>query len=217
MRPVGLLLLGTCALGGCATAHSITPSQPVVAAPQPVETGWRGMIDPEDVATLDALPATWLAGRAKVSPREKAALAAERGLLDATSALDHPALPPGSYNCRVIRMGNAAGPRGYRMFPPQFCFVRGETDGKLSFNKQTGSDLPNGWLYPDGDRRYVFLGAQQTPQGEAIAYGSDRSRDVVGVVERVGPFQWRLVVPRRDPAGLWVYELTPVPNAQQPG
>ena len=105
-----------------------------------------------------------------------------------------------------------------RAFPEQFCFVGGEADGRLSFNKQTGSDLPNGWLYPDEKDRYIFLGAQQRKPGDnSIPYGAERSRDLAGVIERVGPFRWRLVMPRTTPRALWVYELTPVPAAQQPG
>ena len=111
-----------------------------------------------------------------------------------------------------IERGRARG------FPSQFCFVGGEADGRLSFNKQTGSDLPNGWLYADDSDRYIFLGAQQHKPGEnSLAYGTDRARDIAGVVERVGPFKWRLVVPKTNAKSLWVYELTPVPTAQQPG
>src|SRR3546814_14937312 len=67
----------------------------------------------------------------------------------------------------------------------------------LSFTKQSGSDLPAGYLYADGERRYVFLGARQDAPGDvSLGYGVDPERDVAGVVERVGPFRWRLVAPR---------------------
>jgi hypothetical protein len=132
-------------------------------------------------------------------------------LLQPGAALDHPALSPGSYMCRAVRVERAR----LRSFPSQFCFVRGEAGGRLSFNKQTGTDLPNGWLYADGDTRSVFLGAQQRRAGEnSLGYGTDRAADRVGVIERIGPFRWRLVMPR--PNELWIYELTPVPAEQQP-
>jgi len=38
----------------------------------------------------------------------------------------------------------------------------------------------------------------------------------VGVIERIGPFRWRLVLPwRGERPGLDIYELTPVPLEQQ--
>ena len=219
MRPAGLLIPLACAISACAMQPAARPRATAVMAELPAaEAAWRDALKPEDSATIDALPGAWLAARAKVVRANRTAMNRENGLVEPAAALDHPALPPGSYNCRVIRVGGTAGRGGYRVFPEQFCFVRGEPDGKLSFNKQTGSDLPNGWLYPDGDKRYVFLGAQQLKPGQtSLAYGTDRSRDIVGVVERVGPFQWRLVIPRKAPDGLWIYELTPVPNDRQPG
>jgi hypothetical protein len=104
-----------------------------------------------------------------------------------------------------------------RVMPPFFCYIRGESDNLLTFAKQTGTDLPGGWLYPDDDKRYVFLGARQRRSGDtSLAYGADRVRDVIGVAERIGSFRWRLEIrgPARD--GLDVYELTPVPTENQP-
>jgi hypothetical protein len=176
--------------------------------PAPAGEAWRDAAEPADVAAIDALPTLW--GEALRGVK----VGAEAELLDPVGALEHPALPPGSYHCRVVRVerGRTQG------FPSQFCFVRGESDGRLSFNKQTGSDLPNGWLFADAGPRYVFLGAQQRRPGEnSLAYGAERARDIAGVVERVGAFKWRLVVPRTSPRGVWVYELTPVATAQQPG
>jgi hypothetical protein len=39
---------------------------------------------------------------------------------------------------------------------------------------------------------------------------------MVGVVERVGGFRWRLAVAGADARQLDIYELTPVPADQQP-
>ena len=115
----------------------------------------------------------------------------------------------------MVRLGAAAGPRGIRVMPPFFCYIRGESDNLLSFAKQTGTELPGGWLYPDDEKRYVFLGARQRRPGDtSLAYGAERVRDVVGVAERIGSFRWRLEIrgPSRD--GLDVYELTPVPGRE---
>lgn len=205
-----LLLAALCGVvSACTPAPRVRPSAVVEVTPA---TGWRAIASAEDAATIDALPAAW--GRLRTLPaRTQRLVTAEGALLDPAVAQDFPALPPGSYVCRAVRI---EGERLLR-FPDQFCFVRGEGGGRMSFNKQTGTDLPNGWLIADGDKRYVFLGAQQrAPGANDRGYGDDRAADRVGVVERIGAFRWRLVMPREAGRELWVYELTPVPPERQP-
>ncbi len=136
---------------------------------------------------------------------------AEGPLLGPDAALELPAPPPGPYRCRLVRLG---GRKGFPTFAPDFCYVEGDT-AKLSFTKQTGSTLPGGWLHPDTATRLVFLGALP-PAGEKDVplYGQHPQQDVAGVVERVSPFRWRLVLARTGGgAVLDVYELVPVPPA----
>jgi len=53
----------------------------------------------------------------------------------------------------------------------------------------------------------VALGAERMPP----AYGETRERDMVGVLERVGPFRYRLATPvARGTAILDVMEMIPV-------
>lgn len=211
MRAVPLLAAAALSLAACA---STKPAIQFASVEQVVEPGWRSTMSAEDVARLEALPRTWEAVRGQAELRSKRLWAAHADLVAADAALDHPALPPGSYNCRLISLGQkTARGAAVRAFNPFFCYVRGEGEAGLSFTKQTGTDLPGGWLHADGDRRYVFLGAKQRKPGDnSLGYGSDAERDLAGVVERVGPFRWRLVVPwRNGKPGLDVYELTPVP------
>jgi hypothetical protein len=57
----------------------------------------------------------------------------------------------------------------------------------------------------------IALGDEQQP----VAYGDDPKRDMAGVLERIAPFKWRLVIPwPQSTSKLDVFELTPV--AQQP-
>lgn len=209
-----LLLAAASLLAACSTT-----SKPVVASVDAVpETGWRASISAEDAARLEALPVTWQTARAAAARRSKALLAEEETLLAADAALDHPALPPGSYNCRLVSLGQkTARGSAIRAFKPFFCYVRGEGADALSFTKQTGTDLPGGWLHADGDRRYVFMGARQRKPGDnSLGYGAQQDRDLIGVVERVAPFRWRLAVPWRGArTGIDVYELTPVPTELQ--
>src|SRR3546814_18854841 len=90
----------------------------------------------------------------------------------------------GSYWCRVVRLGKIAGRNLIESFAPKFCYIRDEEKG-LSFTKQSGSDLPAGYLYADGERRYVFLGARQDAPGDvSLGYGVDPDRDVAGAIGR---------------------------------
>jgi hypothetical protein len=215
MRAALLLAAAALSLAACATTK---PDLAVVSVEQVAEPGWRGTISTEDTARLEALPATWAKVRGLAERRSKTLWAGQAELLVADGALDHPALPPGSYNCRLVSLGQKTARGGVvRVFNPFFCYVRGEGADALSFTKQTGTDLPGGWLHADGDRRYVFLGAKQRKPGDnSLGYGTEGDRDLAGVVERIAPFRWRLVVPwRGDKPGLDVYELTPVPAELQ--
>ncbi|MHA6724086.1 DUF4893 domain-containing protein [Sphingomonas sp. RS2018] len=202
-------------LAACAGRTGPVPGASVTLAPgEP----WREAARAEDAARIDALATSWTAAMARMPARGAKAVAAAGPLLVAGAALDHPELPPGSYDCRVHRLGAAAGAARLRSFPAGFCYVRGEGADGLSLTKQTGSDLPAGRLFPAGPTRYVFLGARsRRPGGAAPAYGTQPDRDVAGVVERVAPFRWRMVVPATDGRSIDVYELTPVPTDRQPG
>jgi hypothetical protein len=210
-RIIGSVLAMLPVLTGCAGRDR--PATTAAAAPVAVvaPTGWRAMIRPEDMARIETLPARWATARTAVGRRGAVALREEGDLLRADAGLAHPALPPGSYRCRSVTLAPGAVQRG----KPFFCFVGGETGERVSFTKQTGTALPGGWLYPDAER-YVFLGARQRRAGDvSLGYGVDRTRDLIGVVERIGAFRWRLVL---TGATLEVYELMPVaPDKQGAG
>jgi hypothetical protein len=208
-RIIGSVLAMLPVLAGCAGRDrpvAMVASVAPVALKAP--SGWRAMIRPEDLGRIETLPATWAAARAGIGRRGATALREEGDLLRADAGLAHPALPPGSYQCRSVMLARGVLQRG----KPFFCYVGGEPGERVSFTKQTGTALPGGWLYPD-DGRYVFLGARQRRAGDvSLGYGIDRSRDLIGVAERIGAFRWRLVLPG---ATLEVYELTPVAPDQQ--
>lgn len=216
MRHVLCAFLLLCPLTACV----MQPAKPKTVASVVIEPGeiWRETASADDADRIDALPATWNRVMLRVPARGKKLAAAEGPLLLADAALDHPELPPGSYSCRVVRLGDGAGPLRVRGFKANFCYVGAAEDRVLTLSKQTGSDVPAGRLHPFGDKRYVFLGANQRKAGDtSLAYATDRTRDVAGVIERVAPFRWRMVVPSRDARTLDVYELTPVPVERQPG
>jgi hypothetical protein len=198
------------ALSGCAaTQHRPRPTGIVEQS----ASTWRQKIDIADAVTIDAMATRWSAARNSAGARATRAIAAEGALL-VGPALDHPAPSPGPYHCRLVRIGSAAGRAGLRSFPGATCFVGGDAGNQLSFSKP-GSDAPSGWLYPDDvATRYVFLGARQhRGAGGGLAYGTDRTRNLVGVMERIGTFRWRLVIAGTAPDTLDVYDLTPIAAA----
>jgi hypothetical protein len=199
-------------LGACAAK---TPPQVVLVSAVTIEEtpAWRASITPEDEVRLEGLRAHWNGLHARLSPRVRTA---QGKLVDPDAGLDLPSLTPGSYRCRVVRLRTP--PRGSvtaRSSTSDYCFISATADG-IAFVKQTGSDAAAGYFYPDG-KRYVFLGARQRRAGDnSLGYGNEPARDMVGVVERVGGFRWRLAVPGANDRQLDIYELTPVPADQQP-
>lgn len=198
------------ALAGCASAPVTPPPAPVSSAvtvgSEP--TAWDVVVTPADKQRIAGLPAIWAKARGAVPRRLAAKLKAEGALVDPAAALEAPTLPPGPYHCRLVRFGGRAG---FASYAPDFCYVEVEKDS-LAFTKQTGTNLPVGWLYPDTNRRQVFIGSFKRPgESAAPAYGDSPAQDVAGVVERVAPFRWRLVLTQAGKgAMLDIYELVPV-------
>lgn len=201
---LSFLLLGSL-LAGCATPpRRLVPSVQIEAPHGPE---WQSIATPADQALIAALDANWTTARAALKGRAARRMASEGALLDPRAALVLPAMSPGPYRCRLVRIG---GRRGYATYAPDFCYVDGNGKG-VSLTKQTGDNLPGGWLHADSDRRLVFLGSlRDRGENAAPPYGGTPARDIAGVVERVGPFRWRLVLTKaRKGALLDVYELVP--------
>jgi hypothetical protein len=118
----------------------------------------------------------------------------------------------------MISIGKiGAKPPAMQKFKPFFCYVLTDDSGVLTIVKQTGSQRPAGRLWDDDDpNRLIFIGSLALgDEKEPLAYGEDPERDMAGVFDRIGPFQWRLVIPwPRSGAKLEIFELTPV--ADQP-
>ncbi|HEX6741388.1 MAG TPA: DUF4893 domain-containing protein, partial [Sphingomicrobium sp.] len=159
----------------------------------------------------------WQEALAEARRSNAADIRREGKLLLPRAALPRPAPTPGSYFCRLIKLGKAtAKSKSFESFKPFFCYVEVEDD-LLTIVKQTGSQRPAGRLWEDDDsRRLIFLGSLALGnEDQPLAYGDDPKRDMAGVLERIGPFRWRLVIPwPQSTSKLDVFELTPV--AQQP-
>jgi hypothetical protein len=206
-------------LAGCETKPRGDRPRPVVSvAPPSKEETWMRIASSGDARRLANITGAWAAGLADARKAGFVTAVRDEGaLLRTDAALPRPAPTPGSYNCRLIRLGSTGkGKPALEKFKPFFCYVEVEDD-LLTIVKQTGSTRPAGRLWEDDDsKRLVFLGSLALgDEQQPLAYGEDAKRDMAGLFERIEPFRWRLVIPwPQDGAKLNVFELTPV--AAQP-
>jgi len=210
-----MLVIG---LGSCARTpppKAVGPSVEVVPAVEPegLPNDWKQVATITDLDRIARIGAAWSNGLAEARVRRHGSeIEKEGSLLDPAGALPRPPVPPGTYRCRVIKLGFGANGRGraYQSFKPFTCFVSVE-DRLLVFIKATGTELPAGRLWEDGETRLVFLGATAARPGiPAPAYSTQPARDRSGVIERVGDFRWRLVSPwQSKDARIEVMELVP--------
>lgn len=214
-------LLGLALLAGCATKPTLPPgvTPSVEVGPPPKSDEWKSVATAADQDRLARLGLAWqeaLADARKSNPTE---VSREAKLLLPRSGLPRPAPTPGSYNCRLITLGKATPKaKAFESFKPFFCYVEIE-GGQLTIVKQTGSQRPAGRLWEDDDpNRMIFLGSLTLGDEEQpLAYGDDSKRNMAGVLERIAPFRWRLVIPwPQSDSKLQVFELTPVDFTQQP-
>ena len=212
-----MILIGALTVAGCETRPKPAP-QIVSAPPQTKADVWQGFANPADLNRIRRVATGWSSGLAEARAAGfREAIRSEGKLLDPDAALSRPAPTPGSYSCRLVKLGrtNGKGP-AFERFKPFFCYVQVE-DELFTIVKQTGSQRPAGRLWEDDmPNRLIFLGSLALGnEDEARAYGDDPRRDMAGIFERIAPFVWRLVIPYpRDGSQLQVFELKPV--AEQP-
>ncbi|HET7707959.1 MAG TPA: DUF4893 domain-containing protein [Sphingomicrobium sp.] len=216
---MGMTLLLALAASGCDAVNKKQVDRPravISVLPQTKSDLWLQIATPADQDRIARLGLAWQSAIADARRAGAASdLRTEGKLLEPLAALPRPAPTPGSYNCRLVKVGRV-GARGpaFERFKPFFCYVEVEGD-LLTIVKQTGSQRPAGRLWED-DRpdRLIFLGSLALGDEQApMAYGDDPKRDMAGVLERVAPFVWRLVIPwPQGNSKLDVFELTPVAN-----
>ena len=215
-----LTIVPILALAACSTAEQRPRLHPVVTAePQIGGDVWQGVATEADKQRISRLGLAWQEALQEAQRGFGREVEAEGPLLRPRAALPRPAPTPGSYNCRLVKLGKATAKAvAFERFKPFFCYVEVEGD-LLTIVKQTGSTRPAGRLWEDNDeRRLIFLGSLALGDEEQpIAYGENPKRDMAGIFERIAPFRWRLVIPwPQDGAKLNVFELTPVAAQPQP-
>ena len=188
------------------TAQAPDPGspEPVPAPPAEGEQGggddWHEVASSADASRLGRLDQAWRLGRAEAEDKGFATEVEALGVLVDPNAGQAGRLqpPPGSYRCRSVRLGsNSPGGLGYLEYPFFRCTIELTPGGDLILTRTTGSQRTRGLLYPDTDRRLVFVGAQAWGSEETgyPTYGQMPGRDQIGVFERIGSNRWRLVLP----------------------
>jgi len=207
------------ALAGCTTGGKQVeqPRALITAEPQTKADVWKGIATDADQDRLSRLGLAWQEALKEAGGTNPKEVEVEGPLLGPRAALPRPAPTPGSYYCRLIKLGRTVEKApAFVKFKPFFCYVEVEGD-LLTIVKQTGSQRPAGRLWEDDKPdRLIFLGSLGLGDEEQpLAYAEDPKRDMAGVLERIGPFRWRLVIPwPQDNSKLDVFELKPV--EQQP-
>ena len=204
---------------GCVPTPKPPPqgTSPIAVRPPAKSDAWKLVATDADEDRIARLGLAWQEALADARKGYADEIRKEGVLLRPRSSLARPAPTPGSYFCRLIKLGTAT-PKGkaYETFKPFFCYVEVEGD-LLTIVKQTGSQRPAGRLWEDNDpTRLIFLGSLALgDEQQPLGYGDDPKRDMAGVLDRIAPFKWRLVIPwPQSTSKLDVFELTPV--AQQP-
>ncbi len=166
------------------------------SAEEPKSADWRKVATPADRARLRNWRTAWVDALAMVRARpDGVRLVGEPILFDPDRALADTTLPVGDYRCRTIKLGaKATETRVFVMQGWVDCAV-GREGMSLTF-AIAGTQHAAGHLFDDTDARKIFLGALALgDERRPMRYGRDHTRDMAGVLERIGPKRWRIVLP----------------------
>jgi hypothetical protein len=161
-------------------------------------TDWRRVATEDDRGRLRDWRSTFVGALAAARRAgHSAEIAREGALLEPDAALGGEPIPNGAYRCRVIKLGaQSEGLLDYVAYPAFACRVGPERELQR-LDKLSGSQRYAGLIFPNDAMRQLFLGSLVLgDEIRALQYGEDKSRDVAGFVERIGPQRWRLLMPR---------------------
>lgn len=187
------LLVAPLGLGACQSMPDGPPP-----ASEASDTGtWRAAATDQDKARIRNWYTSWQKALADANAKGHGAEIEREGvLLQPMAALPNPHLPAGDYRCRTLKLGSKGrSTLGFIAYGWFRCRVVAE-QGLFSLTKLSGSQRPVGLVFPDNLKRQVFLGTLELGDEKMpVSYGTDRMRDMAGLVERIGDHRWRLVLP----------------------
>lgn len=217
LAPLVALFALVSGLSACTPARKPMMSAAAPDAPASKADAWKQVAEDADELRIATLRKMWSEALEQARKSNARAVREEGKLLDPDAALPRPAPTPGSYYCRLVKLGRAKarGP-ALEKFKDFFCYV--DVEGELlTVVKQTGDTRPAGRLWEDDEpNRLIFLGSLARAAEKPRAYGDDARRDMAGVLERIAPFRWRLVVPTSEGnSKLDIYELRPTEKQRE--
>ena len=179
------------------------PTEPDPTAPSQGEQGgtddWHKVASSTDTALLGRLDEAWDTALTRARSDGYAPELKALGALVVPDAAQSGRLQPapGNYRCRTIKLGVRGDVgSGFVAYPYFACRVELTPGGDLILEKTTGSQRIRGLLYPDSERRLVYVGTQSWGDEKGFpAYGQQPERDQAGVLERIGDQRWRLAIP----------------------
>lgn len=204
-------LVALALLAGCNSGDELRPFAVVRRADV-----WQAVIKDGDRDRLSRLADAWEQAQADIASVGRTADLAALGLAGRRDVAAAPGFPAaGAYQCRTILMGWRQG--GSHISPPlqvgAWAPCTLSADGiLLRLETAPGPQQYLGTLYPDVDR-LIFLGSVRLA-GEMgrLRYGEDQARDQLGVLQAVGPAQWRIAMPwPRWTARLVLIDIRPEP------
>jgi hypothetical protein len=192
-------------------AAACTPNERPTAGPVARAASWQTVATEEDRRRIREWRSAFVNGltQARAAGNDPA-ITREGALLQPDTAIGG-TIPNGDYRCRVIKLGaRSPGLLPFVSYPPFKCRIA--PSGRLqAFTKLSGSQRQVGYIFPHDQLRQVFLGTLVLgDEQRAITYGIDSDRDLAGFVERVGPRQYRLMLPSpRYESLIDIVELVP--------
>ena len=163
---------------------------------------WRRLATAPDRSRLRSWRSAWTEALAAARTDAAGAMAitGDPALFDPDRTLATAMPPTGDYDCRMIKLGRL-GSVGAVYAEQDWSRCRiGDDDASpgATGRRLTGLDgrqRPVGLLHPDTEARAVYLGSMTLADERPLDYGRDTGRDMVGMMERIGPARWRLVLP----------------------
>lgn len=195
--PVCVAAATALVLAGCAAVPTTLAAAAEADAGAAVPGSWRAIATEQDRVRLRGWYRAWQDALADARARGFAAQIAQEGvLLEPEAALLQPELPMGNLRCRTVKLGSKSGRPGFVAYDWLPCQI-GKDGGAVSMITTRGAQRMNGRVYPDDMHRQIFLGTLLLGEETmALDYGSDRLRDMAGIIERIGERRWRMVLPR---------------------
>ncbi len=120
------------------------------------------------------------------------------------NAKTHPITPKDMIGFRRVRSIQIDASDGIFSYPYFNCRFK-KADGKVFFEKTTGSQRKSGYVYQNSPESLVFLGGWSVNDDPQTEYGGSNS--VVGKVYKIGPRKAIMIFPTEEDR-VEIYELT---------